>query len=160
VEVAVFRVNRRTDYSVRVLLSLAKRPFGTRLATQVIQDEMLVPRPFLQRIIADLSKAELIVTYPGVNGGIQLARPAEAINLRQLWEAIEGPLLISDCLKSRDECPLGSGCPVRSRWARLQAMIAHEMEATRLDELANEANALALVNSLSPSNFASCTVAT
>ena len=156
----MFRVNRRTDYSVRVLLSLAKRPFGTRLATQVIQDEMLVPRPFLQRIIADLSKADLIVTYPGVNGGIQLARPAEAINLRQLWEAIEGPLLISDCLKSRDECPLGRGCPVRSRWARLQAMIAREMEATRLDELANEANALALVNSLSPSNIASCTVTT
>ena len=155
----MFRVNRRTDYSVRVLLSLAKRPFGTRLATQVIQDEMLVPRPFLQRIIADLSKAELIVTYPGVNGGIQLARPSEAITLRQIWEAIEGPLLISDCLKSRDECPLGHGCPVRSRWARLQAMIAREMEATRLDELANEANALALVSSLGPSRITSCTLA-
>ena len=156
----MFRVNRRTDYSVRVLLSLAKRPFGTRLATQAIQDEMLVPRPFLQRIVADLSRADLIVTYPGVNGGIQLARPAESINLHQIWEAIEGPLLISDCLKSKDECPLGHGCPVRTRWARLQAMIAQEMGATRLDELANEANALALVNSLSPSNLTSCTIAT
>lgn len=155
----MFRVNRRTDYSVRVLLSLAKRPFGTRLPTQVIQDEMLVPRPFLQRIIADLSKADLIVTYPGVNGGIQLARPAEAINLRQVWDAIESPLMISDCLKSRDECPLGRACPVRSRWARLQMMIAREMEATRLDELASEANALALVASLSPADVTSCTVA-
>ena len=155
----MFRVNRRTDYSVRVLLSLAKRTFGTRLPTQVIQDEMLVPRPFLQRIIADLSKADLIVTYPGVNGGIQLARPAEAVNLRQIWEAIEGPLLISDCLKSRDECPLGRECPVRSRWARLQRMIAQEMEAARLDELANEANASALVSSLGPSRITSCTLA-
>jgi Rrf2 family protein len=155
----VFRINRRTDYSVRVMLSLAKRPFGTRLATQVIQDEMLIPRPFLQRIIADLSKAELIVTYPGVHGGIQLARPAEVVNLRQIWEAIEGPLLISDCLKSRDECLLSPGCPVRSRWARLQMMITQELEVTRLDELANEANALALVSSLSPSKFTSCTVA-
>lgn len=155
----MFRVNRRTDYSVRVLLSLAKRPFGTRLPTQVIQDEMLVPRPFLQRIIADLSRADLIMTYPGVNGGIQLARPAEAINLRQVWDAIEGPLLISDCLKSRDECPLDRGCPVRSRWAHLQAMITREMEATRLDELANEANALALVASLNPSEVTSCRVA-
>ncbi len=155
----MFRINRRTDYSVRVMLSLAKRPFGTRLATQAIQDEMLVPRPFLQRIIADLSKAELVVTYPGVNGGLQLARPAESINLHQIWEAIEGPILISNCLKSRDECPLGRGCPVRSRWARLQMMIAKEMEATRLDELAGEANALALVTSLHPSNVTSCTVA-
>ncbi len=155
----MFRINRRTDYSVRVMLSLAKRPFGTRLATQAIQDEMLVPRPFLQRIIADLSKADLVVTYPGVNGGLQLARPAEAINLHQIWEAIEGPLLISNCLKSRDECPLGRSCPVRSRWARLQMMIAKEMEATRLDELAGEANALALVTSLSPSDVTSCTVA-
>jgi Rrf2 family iron-sulfur cluster assembly transcriptional regulator len=155
----VFRINRRTDYSVRVMLSLAKRPFGTRLATQAIQDEMLVPRPFLQRIIADLSKADLVMTYPGVNGGLQLARPAEAINLRQIWEAIEGPLLISNCLNSRDECPLGRSCPVRSRWAHLQMMIVHEMEATRLDELAGEANALALVTSLNPSDITACTVA-
>ena len=142
----MFRINRRTDYSVRVMLALAKRPFGERLSTRTIQDEMLIPRSFLQRIIADLSRAGLLTTYPGPNGGLQLSRPAEQINLRHIWEAIEGELLISDCLKAPGECPMDSGCPVRSRWGRLQSMIMHELERTNLAELASEASRQALAS--------------
>jgi Rrf2 family protein len=139
---SVFQINRRTDYAVRVMLCLAKRPSGTRLATRTIQEEMQVPRPFLQRIVADLAKAGLLCTHAGPGGGLELAYPAERVNLRHIWEAIEGPLLISDCLTGPGECPLDSGCPVRPRWGRLQAMIVHEKEATTLDQLALEANQL------------------
>ena len=51
------------------MLCLSKRAFGTRLSTQIIQDEMQIPHAFLQRIIADLSKADLIQTYPGTEWG-------------------------------------------------------------------------------------------
>jgi Rrf2 family protein len=136
---ALFRINRRTDYAVRVMLCLAKRPFGTRLSTQTIQNEMQTPRAFLHRIIADLSKVDLICTYPGPNGGVQLARPAEDINLRQIWEAIEGPLMVSECLEVPQDCPLNAGCPVRPRWGRLQAVIAEELDQTSLKQLAADA---------------------
>ena len=135
----MFRINRRTDYAVRVMLCLAKRPFGTRLSTQTIQNEMQTPRAFLHRIIADLSKVDLICTYPGPNGGVQLARPAGDINLRQIWEAIEGPLLVSECLETPQDCPLNAGCPVRPRWSRMQAVIAQELDHTSLEELAADA---------------------
>ncbi len=134
----MMRINRRTDYAVRVMLALAKRPVGSRISTGVIQNEMLVPRPFLQRIIADLSKARLITTFTGPAGGLQLARPAGEINLLHIWEAIEGPLMISDCLDAPHDCPLNPLCPVNARWARLQAGMARELESARLDELAAE----------------------
>lgn len=140
----MMRINRRTDYAVRVMLALAKKPFGTRLSTEMIKDSMLVPRAFLQRIIADLSRAELIVTFPGPNGGLQLSRPAEDINLRQIWEAIEGPLLVSECLQSPHDCPLSAQCPVRGRWGRLQHLMVEELESTGLNQLALEANAVAV----------------
>jgi Rrf2 family protein len=145
----MFKVNRKTDYSVRVMICLAKQPAGTRLPTQTVQEEMLIPRPFLQRIIANLSKASLIRTFPGPNGGLELALPASEINLRHIWEAAEGSLNISDCLKAPGECPLDVTCPVRSRWSRLQAVILEELEASTLEILALEANHL---TSISPSN--------
>jgi Rrf2 family protein len=138
----VFRINRKTDYSVRVMLCLAKRSFGARLPTQVIQGEMQVPRPFLQRIVADLSRVGLIETHAGPNGGIQLAHPSESINLRHIWEAVEGPLVISDCLTGCDICPLDTSCPVRSHWGRLQVMILNELQGITLEQLAREANQL------------------
>jgi len=135
----VFRINRRTDYAVRVMLCLAKRTFGTRLPTQSIQDEMQIPRAFLQRIIADLSKAELIQTYPGPNGGVQMGRPAHHVNLRHIWEAIEGPFLISECIEKPQDCPLNTACPVCSHWTRLQCLITRELDSVHLDQLAEEA---------------------
>lgn len=135
----MMRINRRTDYAVRVMLALAKRPPGTRISTGMIQEEMLVPRPFLQRIIADLSKARLVSTFTGPNGGLQLARPANEITLLHIWEAIEGPLVISDCLEAPYDCPLNPACPVNSRWRRLQDGMLRELESVRLDELAVDA---------------------
>jgi len=136
----MFRITRKTDYAIRVMVCLARRPFGARLPTQEIQVEMLVPRAFLQRIIADLSKSELIRTFPGPNGGLELARPAESINLKHIWEAAEGPLVISECQTAPGECPLDASCPVRQCWCRLRALLVDELEATSLQQLGLEAN--------------------
>ena len=135
----MMRINRRTDYAVRVILALAKQPACTRMSSQMIQEQMCIPRPFLNRIIAELSRGGLIVTYPGPSGGLELARAAGAINLRQIWEAVEGPLLISDCLAAPGECPLSGGCPVRCRWSRLQNLMLAELESITAQELAEDA---------------------
>ncbi|MFN2198567.1 MAG: RrF2 family transcriptional regulator [Anaerolineales bacterium] len=134
----MLKINRRTDYAVRVGVALAKQPLGTRLPTHQIKEEMLIPRAFLQRIISELSQAHLIQTFPGPSGGIQLARPPEEISLRDIVDAMEGPLCISDCLIQPQDCPLSTACPVRGRWGRLERMILAELEQTSLAQLAAE----------------------
>lgn len=135
----MFKINRRTDYAVRVGLALAQRPAGSRIPTRAIQEQMLIPRPFLQRIIAELCRAGLLLTYPGPTGGIQLARPAEQISLKDIIVAMQGQVCISDCIAAPGECPLSSDCPVRQRWGRLQAVILTELAKTSLHDLAWEA---------------------
>lgn len=144
----MMRINRRVDYAVRVLLALAKQPPGTRLSTRTIQETMWIPKAFLLRIIADLSKAKLVKTFPGPNGGVQLLRDPQEINLRLIWEVMEKPLVISDCLENPEECPLNQGCPVNACWGRLQALVLREMEAATIAELAREARDLETVGSV------------
>lgn len=134
----MIKINRRTDYAVRVVIALAKRPAGTRLSSKEIQDEMFIPRPFLQRIIAELSRAGIIFTSPGPKGGIQLSRLAEQINLKDILEAMEGQLCISNCLYKPEECPLSTACPVRNRWGRLQTVLLQELAQTTIAQLAQE----------------------
>jgi Rrf2 family protein len=126
------------------MLALSKQPYGWRMSTKEIQEAMLIPRPFLQRIIADLSRAELIETFPGPHGGIQLSREPEDINLRHIWEAIEGPLVISDCLVMPEDCPLNEGCPVNAQWQHMQRILLSELEGKSLSLLAREAFQLSL----------------
>jgi Rrf2 family protein len=135
----MLRINRQTDYAVRVLLCLARLPDGTRLSTALIQQQMLIPPSFVPRIVAKLAAVGLVTTYPGRDGGLTLSRPAGEITLRDVVDAFEGPLCLSDCMTGGElDCPFESTCPVRGRWSRLQAVILRELAQTTFADLALE----------------------
>ncbi|HLO31211.1 MAG TPA: Rrf2 family transcriptional regulator [Anaerolineales bacterium] len=137
----MLRINRQTDYAVRVILALAKRGDSARLSSTTIQQEMLIPPAFMTRIVAQLARQGLIKTFPGREGGLMLPRPSAEITLRDVVEAFEGPILLSQCLqvKGEDDCPFQSNCPVRSKWGRVQVAMLREMAAITFESLAQEA---------------------
>jgi Rrf2 family protein len=135
----MLRINRQTDYAVRVVLALAQEPMGTRISTKKIGEMMLIPKNFLPRIVAKLAQTNIITTFAGRDGGLQLSRQPEKITLRDVVEAFEGPLLLSECMLNEDFCPFEKACSVRIRWARLQKVILTELTATTFLDLAKEA---------------------
>ena len=143
----MLKINRQTDYAVRVLLALAKRGEGARLSSTDIQQEMLIPKAFMSRIVAQLSRAGLLNTYPGRDGGLMLPRPASQINLRHVVEAFEGPILLSACLdvKNEDDCPFQANCPVSPKWGRVQVAMMREMASITFEQLAKESLGVPLV---------------
>ena len=139
----MIRINRKTDYAIRVLLALARQEGETTLSTTKIQQEMLIPKALSLRVVAELAHGGFILTYPGRMGGLKLARPASEINLRQVVTYFESNFTISECIQGGGICPFDQSCPVRRRWVRLQALILQELEATTFDELAREAVSVA-----------------
>lgn len=135
----MIRFTRQCEYAIRILLALAKQPPGTRLSTSHVYERMLIPAALAQRIVAELARGHFVNTYPGRSGGIQLARPASAINLRQVVEHVEGTICLSDCMGEKLTCPFDDRCPVRARWHRLQSLIYDELESQTFDQLAKEA---------------------
>jgi Rrf2 family protein len=133
----MIKINRQTDYAIRVVLALARSPVGKRLSSETVQQRMLIPPAFLRRIVAELAHAGLIRTFPGREGGLQLARSSEKITLRDVYEAIEGPLLVSECFHSGSTCPMDTPCPVQVCWVRIQAAIARELESVTFHDLAD-----------------------
>lgn len=137
----MLRINRQTDYAARVVLALAQEPMGTRLSTKKIGKAMLIPKNLLPRIVAKLAQTEIITTFAGRDGGLQLARIPEKITLRDIVQAFEGPLLLSECMLGEDFCPFEEACVIRPRWARLQDVILKELASTTFLDLVKEANA-------------------
>jgi Rrf2 family protein len=142
----MLRINRQTDYAVRVILALSKRDEGTRLSSAVIQQEMLIPKTFMARIVAQLAQAGLVLTYLGRDGGLQLPRPASKITIKDVVEAFEGPILLSECMqaKGEDDCPFRVNCPVSSKWVRVQVAMMREMASISFADLAQEAQSIPL----------------
>jgi Rrf2 family protein len=144
----MLQINRQTDYAVRVVLALAKYPPGTRLATSEIQREMLIPKAFLPRIVAKLAASGLVRTFAGRDGGLELPSPASGITLKDVVEAFEGPILLSECMHSKgeDDCPFRVNCPVRSKWGRVQVAMLREMATITFQDLADEAAGVPLAS--------------
>jgi Rrf2 family iron-sulfur cluster assembly transcriptional regulator len=138
--VNMLRINRQTDYAVRVLLALSTREKGSRMSSNSIREEMLIPQSFMPRIVAQLANAGLVKTYAGRDGGLQLSRPSSAITLKDVVEAFEGPMLLSECMQvtKDDDCPFQSNCHVRSKWGRVQVAMVREMASITFETLANE----------------------
>ncbi len=137
----MLKINRQTDYAVRVILALACQNPGVRLSSVEIQTEMLIPKSFMPRIVAQLANCGLVKTFAGRDGGLQLARFPEEITLKDVVESFEGPLLLSECMQVTDEkdCPFQKNCHVRTKWGRIQAAMVREMASINFRDLANEA---------------------
>jgi len=129
-------LSRRADYGVRLILELAMLPTGTVLSTQEIATRQGLPTPFLTKIVGQLALAGLVRTQRGTGGGVVLARPAEEINLRQVVEALDGPLALNYCLANPGECYRQPLCPVYKVLAQAQAQFLRLLEAADFASLA------------------------
>jgi Rrf2 family protein len=134
----MLRINRQTDYAVRVVLALSKKPKGVRLPTSEIGREMLIPPALLQRIVAELASGGFIETQAGRDGGISLARRPDRITLLQIVEWFEGALVLSNCILKQGECPFENRCPVSCQWKRINDLIRDEMSRITFDRLVEE----------------------
>jgi Rrf2 family protein len=140
----MLRINRQTDYAVRVILALSKKAAGKRLLTSEIGREMLIPPALLQRIVAELAGGGFILTQAGRDGGITLAREPKQITLLQVVEHFEGELYLSDCVLKPGECPFDKRCPVHCQWVRLKNLLRDEMRRITFESLVEDVTAIEL----------------
>ena len=131
----MLKLNRETDYAIRVVLALAKYPPGTIVPSQNIREEMDLPEALSIQIISHLAHQQIIKTYPGRNGGIKLAKTPDEISLYDIVECMEGPIILSECLQKDHYCDLSSSCPVQGRWFQLQSLVENELKGISFDDL-------------------------
>ncbi len=104
------RLSRHAHYAIRAMLDLAQHP-STRSAD--IARRQRIPGTYIARVVYGLSRAGILRTYRGPNGGVRLVKPPSAVTLREVIAATEGPLAINLCVAWGD-CPCSQPCPVRA----------------------------------------------
>ena len=91
------RTTAKVDYAVRAAIELARaypleggRP--ARLTRQRIAEAQAIPSKFLEHILADLKRSQLVGSVRGADGGYWLNRSPESITMADIIRAVEGPL--------------------------------------------------------------------
>jgi FeS assembly SUF system regulator len=112
------RLSSLADYAV-VMMSAAARHCGgvARINATTLAGETGVPLPTVQKLVSRLSSAGLIESSRGTGGGFRLSRPAAAISLADIIEAVEGPIALTSCVETgRNDCVHEVKCQVRPHW--------------------------------------------
>ncbi len=130
-------VSRGADYAIRAVLDLASQPEDQRTVTEQIAGRQEIPVAFLSKVVAQLTQSGLLRTHRGAAGGVFLARPADDINLRQVLEAVQGPIVLNQCTAPYDGCPKAATCPACRVFLEAQRSLQETLERTSLAELAN-----------------------
>lgn len=121
------QITRQADYAVRAMVYLAQLGPDKRAATGQIAKEKSIPPSFLAKIVSQLSVAGLLQTSRGARGGVSLAKSAEAISLLDVIEAIDGPILLNDCVGESLTCTFDDTCPLKPIWCDAQKMLVDHL---------------------------------
>lgn len=130
------RLTRGADYGTRGIVRLARMSDrGVVLVSDIAAAEGL-PESYLAKIFQDLAKEGIVRSHRGAKGGFSLARPAGEITLRQIVEAIEGPIALNRCLASWEGCEHKSECSIYPALAKAQEQLLAVLDGTTLQDLA------------------------
>lgn len=135
------QITRQADYAVRAVLYLSQMAPERRASTSQIAQEQQIPPSFLAKIVSQLSVAGLLQTSRGARGGVSLARSPDQISLLEVVEAIDGPILLNDCVGNAGACTFGDDCPMRPIWCEAQADLVRRLSMTNFASFGNGKNA-------------------
>ena len=135
------KITRGADYGTLGILYLARQPRNRVVLISEIAEAQGVPESYLAKIFQDLAKAGLVRSHRGARGGFTLARSPGDITLRQIIEAIEGPVALNRCLDPREGCSNSSTCPVHTALAIAQRSLLSSLDGVTLHTLLLEQSA-------------------
>jgi Rrf2 family protein len=78
-------------YAVRALAHLATRDDSAIVTSHDAARACAIPEKYLLKVFRLLVTAGVLRSLKGPNGGYRLARPAKAITVLEIVEAVEGP---------------------------------------------------------------------
>ena len=134
------KLSTQVDYAVRAVYELARHEPGHMLHTDEIAAAQHIPKARLTKVVQDLARADLVRTMRGRTGGVVLARPADAITVRDVCEAVEGPILMCRCRQRAEPCS-DRVCDTHDFWHGVEMLLNEELETTTFAALTDAAGA-------------------
>src|SRR6201996_3248751 len=131
----MLRLTKKADYGLMAMKFLAERPETPSLSAKDIAEAYGIPAQLLAKILQRLTKAGLLKSHAGTNGGDALSRAPERVTAFEVIGAIDGPLFITSCATGARACDLTDSCTIKEPLRKVNESIAAVLKAIRVSDL-------------------------
>ncbi len=150
------RMSTRGRFGLRALLHLAVCEKGATISVAKLSKKMGVSSDYLMQLLVRLRQEGVVKSIRGPRGGFRLAKLPAKITVGDVVRAVEGPIVVTDCLMHSGQIPRSRGqtfkpcakrahCVARLVWQKLSADIATILDGVTLQNVIDDARRKGLV---------------
>lgn len=129
--------SKACEYGIRATLFIAQNSAtNQRVSLKEISEKINSPEAFTAKILQQLARNEIIVSYKGPNGGFQIDQNRlEVIHLNEIVDAIDGNAIYRGCGLGLKECNASEPCPLHDQFMTIRNDLKQMLESTTIGQL-------------------------
>ena len=138
-------ISTRGRYALRIMADVARHEGDMPVSVREIAKRQDISEKYMEQIISVLSRAGLLRSVRGAQGGYHLARPCEEITVGMILRATEGDLAPAQCVaQGAQHCGRSADCPSHAVFTRVYRAINQVIDGIFLRELVEDGEIPAL----------------
>ena len=131
------KINTRVRYAIRMMADIARYGDDKPVPLKDVASRQELSKLYLSQLAAPLRNASLLKSVWGNKGGYVLTRPAGEIHLREIIEAVDGPVSVIDCVIEPESCERSDRCETIAVWRDINQAIVDTLDKYTLQDLAD-----------------------
>ena len=133
----MMKLSTKGRYGARLMLDLALHYGNGPILLKDIAERQEISENYLGQLIPSLKAAGLVNSSRGAHGGYMLAKEPTGITLKEVIQAMEGSLSLSECLDAPRVCRRVSSCVTRDIWSQMSEKMSEVLESNTLEDMVN-----------------------
>ena len=134
----MLRLSKKADYALLAMRHLAAHSERGAVSARELAEAYDLPPELLAKVLQRLVRHQLLTSVQGIRGGYGLPRPANAISVVDVIQAIDGPLTVTACSETNHNCEQYSKCNIRDPLWQIKDRIVSALAATSIAGLATD----------------------
>ena len=132
------QISAKSDYALRAICVLAAAEGGATVKADDIARAQSIPRTFLDGILLELRRAEIVESRRGPEGGHRLARPPYAITVADVVRVIDGPLALVHGHRPEGLVYAEPAERLQDVWVAVRAGLRAVLERTTIEQIVTD----------------------
>lgn len=129
-------VTSKGRYALRIMIYLAQHEDEGYVSLKTISERTQLSMKYLEMIVGNLKKAELVASTRGKEGGYKLVKDPAEYSIGEILRCIEDNLAPVACIKEGEiQCDRSGGCLTVPMWKELDDITNAYLDTVSLNDL-------------------------
>ena len=131
----MLKITRLADYSVLILCCFNNKNRKV-LSARKIKNITGLNIATVNKLLSLLVKSKILLSMRGVNGGYSPVKKLQDLSVREIIEAVEGPVAITNCMDTRyGKCDLINTCCTKNAWSAVNKEVIKTLDSIKIIDI-------------------------